>query len=109
MSDDDMIKEMEAKLKELKLEQRIKQLEEAGHSDIPMTLTYDPNKFRLEKVKNTWMLVEIVEKVDPEKETILTKESIEALKEFIDSILKEKEEELKKDIYNTKEKAWPFQ
>lgn len=76
----DEIKELEEKLKKMKMEKRFKQLQEEGHSDVPMTITYDPNHFRLENIKGSWVLVEICEEVDSEKETILDKDIIASLK-----------------------------
>jgi hypothetical protein len=79
----DEIKQLEERLKQLKLEKRLKELKESGGEEVytqAYSIKYDANKFRLEKIKENWVLVEIVEEVDPEKETEFSTEDIRKLK-----------------------------
>jgi len=67
---DDEIKQLEEKLRQMKIDKQIKDV--AGGKETPkelVSIVWDPNKFRLEKQKGKFVLVEIVEQIDENKET----------------------------------------
>jgi len=67
---DDEIKLLEEKLRQMKIDKQIKDV--AGGKETPkelVSIKFDPNRFRLEKQKGKFVLVEIVEEIDENKET----------------------------------------